>query len=83
MADFEEEARLARETVTRSASNPNAALGFLAAVITILVLGLMWYTSSRKAPVFRTPAKNFSPPRVCSRACPSTSLCRNPTTSSS
>jgi type IV secretion system protein VirB10 len=50
MADFEEEARLARETVTRSASNPNAALGFLAAVITILVLGLMWYTSSRKAP---------------------------------
>ena len=26
------------------------ALGFLAAVITILVLGLMWYTSSRKAP---------------------------------
>jgi len=30
MADFEEEARLARETVTRSASNPNAALGFLA-----------------------------------------------------
>ncbi|WP_296706046.1 type IV secretion system protein VirB10 [Rhodoblastus sp.] len=50
MADFEEEARLARETVTRSASNPNAALGFLAAVVTILVLGLMWYTSSRKAP---------------------------------
>jgi type IV secretion system protein VirB10 len=50
MADFEEEARLARETVTRSGSNPNAALGFLAAVITILVLGLMWYTSSRKAP---------------------------------
>jgi type IV secretion system protein VirB10 len=48
MANFEEEARLARETVTRSASNPNAALGFLAAVVTILVLGLMWYTSSRK-----------------------------------
>ena len=48
MADFEEEARLARETVARPASNPSAALGFLAAVITVLVLGLMWYTSSRK-----------------------------------
>ena len=83
MADFEEEARLARETVTRSASNPNAALGFLAAVITILVLGLMWYTSSRKTPRIQNAGENSSPPRVCSLACPSTSLCRNPTTSSS
>ena len=59
MADFEEEARLARETVTRSASNPNAALGFLAAVITILVLGLMWYTSSRKTPRVQNAGEEF------------------------
>ena len=59
MADFEEEARLARETVTRSASNPTAGLGFLAAVVTILVLGLMWYTSSRKTTRVQNAGEEF------------------------
>jgi type IV secretion system protein VirB10 len=57
MADFEEEARLARETVARPASNPSAALGFVAIAVTILVLALMWYTSSRKAPKVRNASE--------------------------
>lgn len=47
-ADFEEEGRLAAESVTRRASNPTAGLAAIAFVLTVLVLGLMWYTSSRK-----------------------------------
>lgn len=48
-ADFEEEGRLAAESVARRASNPTAGLAAIAFVLTVLVLGLMWYTSSRKA----------------------------------
>ena len=47
-ADFEEEGRLASETVARQSSNPSIALGAAAVLVTALVLGLMWYTASRR-----------------------------------
>ncbi|MDE2579103.1 MAG: type IV secretion system protein VirB10 [Hyphomicrobiales bacterium] len=47
-ADFEEEGRLANETVTRASSNPTAGLAAVAFAVTTVILGLMWYTSSRK-----------------------------------
>ena len=49
-ADFEEEGRLATETVTRPASNPNIALVGVVGVAALFVVGLVWYSSSlRKA----------------------------------
>ncbi len=47
-ADFDEESRLANETVTRQASNPNVTVALVIAAVVALVLGLVWYTSSRK-----------------------------------
>jgi type IV secretion system protein VirB10 len=47
-ADFEEEGRLATETVTRPASNPNIALAGVVGVAVLFMVGLMWYSSSRK-----------------------------------
>src|SRR5208337_3231680 len=47
-ADFEEEGRLANETVTRQSSNPNVMLGGVAVLAAAVVIGLMWYASSRK-----------------------------------
>ncbi|WP_084678803.1 type IV secretion system protein VirB10 [Methylocystis sp. ATCC 49242] len=47
-ADFEEEGRLANETVTRQSSNPNVALGGVAVLAAAVIIALMWYASSRK-----------------------------------
>ncbi len=47
-ADFEEEGRLANETVTRQSSNPNVMLGGVAVLAAAVVIGLMWYASGRK-----------------------------------
>jgi type IV secretion system protein VirB10 len=47
-ADFEEEGRLATETVARPASNPNIALAGVVGVAVLFMIGLMWYSSSRK-----------------------------------
>ena len=47
-ADFDEESRLANETVTRQASNPNVTVALVMAAVVALVLGLVWNTSSRK-----------------------------------
>ena len=47
-ADFDEESRLANETVTRQASNPNVTVALVIAAVVALVLGLVWNTSSRK-----------------------------------
>ena len=47
-ADFEEEGRLANETVTRQSSNPNVMLGGVAVLAATVVIGLMWYASNRK-----------------------------------
>jgi len=47
-ADFDEESRLANETVTRQASNPNVTVALVMAAVVALVLGLVWSTSSRK-----------------------------------
>ena len=47
-ADFEEEGRLAHETVTRQSSNPNVMLGGVAVLAAAIVIGLMWYASLRK-----------------------------------
>src|SRR5208283_3360723 len=47
-ADFDEESRLANETVPRQASNPNVTVALVMAAVVALVLGLVWNTSSRK-----------------------------------
>jgi type IV secretion system protein VirB10 len=47
-ADFEEESRLARETVTRPASNPNLVMGLAAFGLVAVVLGGGWYASLSK-----------------------------------
>lgn len=47
-ADFDEEGRLAGETITRQSSNPGMALGALFFALAVLVLGLFWYASARK-----------------------------------
>ena len=47
-ADFDEESRLAHETVTRQASNPSVLVAMVMAAVVALILGLVWYTSSRK-----------------------------------
>ncbi len=47
-ADFEEEGRLANETVTRPSSNPNVMLGGVAVFAAAMIIALTWVTSSRK-----------------------------------
>ena len=47
-ADFDEESQLAHETVTRQASNPSVLVAMVMAAVVALILGLVWYTSSRK-----------------------------------
>ena len=47
-ADFEEEGRLAGETVTRPSSNPGMALGALLFVVVALALALFAYSAARK-----------------------------------
>ena len=76
-ADFEEESRLANETVTRQASNPNVTVALVMAAVVALVLGLVWYTSSRKGGSPKTPAKSCSRRRDCNPAFLSTSRRRS------
>ena len=78
-ADFEEEGRLANETVTRQSSNPNVMLGGVGRSCRRRVIGLMWYASGRKQTkpqnageeAFATarlqPGATFDRPRALSR----------------
>jgi type IV secretion system protein VirB10 len=45
-ADFEEESRLATETITRQGSNPNVTMGVITGAILLAVLGVAWWASS-------------------------------------
>ena len=47
-ADFEEEGRLAGETITRRSSNPNLMLAGVAVLAAAFVIGLMWYAAGHK-----------------------------------
>jgi type IV secretion system protein VirB10 len=45
-ADFEEESRLATDTITRQGSNPNVTMGVITGAILMAVLGVAWWASS-------------------------------------
>jgi len=45
-ADFEEESRLATDTITRQGSNPNVTTGVITGAILVVVLGVAWWASS-------------------------------------
>jgi P-type DNA transfer ATPase VirB11 len=45
-ADFEEESRLATDTITRQGSNPNVTMGVITGAILLAVLGIAWWASS-------------------------------------
>ena len=45
-ADFEEESRLATDTITRQGSNPNVTMGVITGAILLAVLGVAWWASS-------------------------------------